>query len=154
MSLLKKIFSVQMKASRLAYKTVSQKNTAAGRLKARYYGRKLAKEFGIYCARLAKIGTGLTLPHPIGIVIGDGVRIGKNVTIYQNVTLGLKNRDDLIYPTVHDDVVIYAGAVIVGPVTVGARSVIAANAVVTVDVPPDSVAAGVPAVILARKKIS
>lgn len=86
-------------------------------------------------------------PHPIGIVIGDGVRIGKDVRIYQNVTIGLlentpSSEASDLYPTIGDDVIIYAGAVLAGAITVGAGAVIGANAVITKDVPPGSVAFG------------
>jgi serine acetyltransferase len=86
-------------------------------------------------------------PHPVGIVIGDGVRIGTGVRIYQNVTIGLLENtpaSDAVdqYPTIGDDVIIYAGAVIAGAVAIGAGSVIGANAVITKDVPAGSVAFG------------
>jgi len=99
----------------------------------------------------AEIGDGLLLPHPTGIVIGDAVRIGEGVTIYQNVTLGRADADRSSYPTIGDGVTLYAGAVIIGPVTVGAGAVVAANAVVNRDVPPGSVVGGVPAKVLARR---
>jgi serine O-acetyltransferase len=85
-------------------------------------------------------------PHPVGIVIGDGVRIGRDVRIYQNVTIGLT--ENLVgaaaedYPALEDEVFVYAGAVIVGGITIGARSIVGANAVITRSVPPDSVAFG------------
>ncbi|MGH9349667.1 MAG: hypothetical protein ACRD26_20635 [Vicinamibacterales bacterium] len=85
-------------------------------------------------------------PHPVGIVIGDGVRIGKDVRIYQNVTIGLTENvvgaDVSQYPALGDEVFVYAGAVIFGPVTIGARSIIGANAIISRDVPPDSIAFG------------
>lgn len=85
-------------------------------------------------------------PHPVGIIIGDAVRIGRNVQIYQNVTIGLEESKaaagEAHYPTIGDDVVIYAGAVIAGGIVVGDRSVIGANAVITRDVPADCVAFG------------
>lgn len=99
----------------------------------------------------AEIGDGLLLPHPTGIVIGDDVRIGEGVTIYQNVTLGRANAEQSSYPVIGDGVVIYAGAVIVGPVTVGDGAVVAANSVVNRDVAPDSVVGGVPAKVLVRR---
>jgi serine O-acetyltransferase len=85
-------------------------------------------------------------PHPMGIVIGDGVRIGRDVRIYQNVTIGLT--ENLVgarpedYPTIEDEVFIYAGAVIFGAITIGARSIVGANAVISRDIPPDSIAYG------------
>jgi len=85
-------------------------------------------------------------PHPLGIVIGDGVRIGEEVRIYQNVSIGLaENKVGATaadYPVIEDGVYIYAGAVIAGAVRIGARSIIGANALITRDVPPDSVAFG------------
>lgn len=85
-------------------------------------------------------------PHPVGIVIGDGVRIGEGVRIYQNVTIGrIENAGGVgseAYPVLEDDVFVYAGAVICGGITVGARSIVGANALITRDIPPDSVAFG------------
>lgn len=86
-------------------------------------------------------------PHPLGIVIGDGVKIGNDCRIYQNVTIGLIENmpaADAVnrYPTIEDRVIIYAGAVIAGPVTIGAGATIGANAVITRDVPPGAVAFG------------
>lgn len=85
-------------------------------------------------------------PHPVGIVIGDGVHIGRNVYIYQNVTIGLLEKaakgEVPKYPTLGDEVVVYAGAVIVGGISIGHRSIIGANAVISRDVPSDSIAYG------------
>ena len=90
---------------------------------------------------------GIKFPHPVGIVIGDGVRIGKEVRIYQNVTIGLLQNtpaNDAVeeYPTIEDGVIIYAGAVIAGPITIGAGATIGANAVITRDVPRGATAFG------------
>lgn len=88
--------------------------------------------------------------HPVGVVIGDGVCIGSNVVIFQGVTIGAKgssNRRIKEYPKIEDDVIIYAGAKIIGGVTIGKGSIIGANAVVISDVPSYSLAVGVPAEI-------
>ena len=61
--------------------------------------------------RGAIIGEGLRMPHPVGIVIGAGVVAGRNLTIYQGVTLGISRGK---YPTIHDNVSIYPNAVVVG----------------------------------------
>lgn len=101
----------------------------------------------ILCCQVpSRYRTGIRYPHPIGIVIGDGTRIGRDVRIYQNVTIGLientvgaKAED---YPILEDEVCVYAGAVVVGGIRIGARSIIGANAVISRDVPPDSLAFG------------
>ena len=103
----------------------------------------------------AQIGEGLYLPHPIGIVIGGGI-IGRNVTIHQNVTLGLRHPwggipEKSIRPTIGDNATILAGAVVLGDVKIGKRAVIGANAVVLQDVPDDCIAVGVPARILPKR---
>ncbi len=89
------------------------------------------------------IGPGLYVPH--GQVVIDGLTsLGRGVTVRPWVTIGLKE-GDFRGPTVGDNVQIGTGAKLVGPVTIGRGSLIGANAVVTKDVPPHSVAAGVPA---------
>lgn len=94
------------------------------------------------------IGPGFVLPHPGGIVLGSAA-IGRNTVIFQNVTLGARNFDgahDLsLRPTLDDGVVVGAGAVILGPVTIGAHATVAANSLVTRDVPSGATALGVPA---------
>lgn len=70
------------------------------------------------------------LPHPVGVVIGDGVLLSENVTIYQGVTLGLRNKKSNEYPIVGTDVVIYAGAIVIGAVTIADSSIIPANALI------------------------
>ena len=106
---------------------------------------------GCYISLLAEIGPGLILPHPIGLVIGEGVRIGRSVTLYQSVTLGRHGMSEAEYPEIKDRAVVYAGAVVIGAVTVGEAAVIAANAVVNRDVPPEAIAAGIPARILSKR---
>ena len=118
-----------------------------------YFIRKLEKKYGVYIHRDAQIKPGLSLPHPIGIVIGQGVNIGENVVIYQHVTLGGARRGDWKannYPTIGDGTVIFSGAVIVGKVNIGKNCVIGANAVVTKDIPDNATAVGVPARIISK----
>jgi serine O-acetyltransferase len=107
--------------------------------------------FGIEVASALEIGPGLVLPHTHGTVIG-AASIGENVTIYQQVTIGAKQADfqfdPATRPRIADGVVIAAGAKVLGPVSVGTRAVIGANAVVISDVPADSLAVGVPARII------
>jgi serine O-acetyltransferase len=101
---------------------------------------------------LATIGRGLKMPHPNGIVIGMHARVGDDVTILQQVTLGAARVDvqfsESTLPLICDGVVLGSGCKVLGGVTVGAAAVIGANAVVLSDVPPHSTAVGVPARIV------
>lgn len=99
---------------------------------------------GCHISVAAEIQPGLSMPHATGVVIGEGAKIGKGVTIYQNVTIGTSGAQRG-YPTIEDGVTIYAGAVVVGAVSVGQGAVIGANAVVIRDVPSNGIAVGVPA---------
>jgi len=102
------------------------------------------------------IGPGFLLPHPVGVVIGIPV-IGSNVTILQNVTIGVRRHtqdslDPNNYPVIGDDVTINAGAVVLGHVAIGCGAQIGANAVVTSDVPENTTAIGIPAHALPLSK--
>ncbi len=87
----------------------------------------------------AKIGAGLILMHPVGVVIAS-VTIGEDVQIFQCVTLGRRNKFDNTqeYPTIGDNSCIYAGAVILGGVKIGKNCQIGANTVVNFDVPDNA----------------
>jgi serine O-acetyltransferase len=111
--------------------------------------------YGCEISPYAHIGTNFRLMHPLGVVIGQDARIGNNVRIWQQVTLGSHGKpgEKWAYPVVEDNVKIFAGAKIIGNVRIGKNSVIGANAVVIKDVPPDSVAVGVPAKVI-KKQVS
>lgn len=96
--------------------------------------------------RTKDFGDDLYLPHPYGIVVHAWARIGDRVTIYHNVTLGETGTGPGV-PTIGDDVLIGAGAVLLGPIAVGDGAVIGANAVVTADVPAGGLAVGNPATV-------
>lgn len=98
----------------------------------------------------AEIGTGLYTPHPTGIVVGGGVKIGVNVSILQNVTLGRGRRDLEEAPVIGDGAEIGCGAAVLGPISIGVGAKVGANSVVIKDVPPDAVAVGVPARVLGQ----
>ena len=72
----------------------------------------------------------IVFPHPVGIVIGDGVRLGSNVIVYQNVTIGLLNRNGHHYPEISNNCIIYAGAVVVGKIVLQDGAVVKANEVI------------------------
>jgi len=93
----------------------------------------------------ASIGPSFFIDHGMGVVIGETAEIGANVTLYHGVTLGGTSwKKGKRHPTLEDDVVVGAGAKILGPIRIGARTRVGANAVVVKDVPPDSVVVGIP----------
>jgi serine O-acetyltransferase len=113
---------------------------------AKYMHRSMQR-YGVHISEKACIPFSVRLPHPVGIVIGEGVVIGENVTIFQNVTIGGARLGDAQkdkYPQVGSNVVIFAGAVLVGDIKVGRNCTIGANAVVIHDVPDNCICVGVP----------
>ncbi len=94
----------------------------------------------------ATIGKGLVIDHGMGVVIGETTEIGDNCTIYQGVTLGGTGKDvGKRHPTLGDNVLVGAGAKVLGPIVIDSNSKIAANAVVLKDIPENSTAVGIPA---------
>ncbi len=94
----------------------------------------------------ATIGRGLVIDHGAGVVIGETAEIGDNCTIYQGVTLGGTGKDEgKRHPTLGDNVMVGAGAKILGPVNIGNNVKVAAGAVVLTELPEDSTAVGIPA---------
>jgi serine O-acetyltransferase len=94
----------------------------------------------------AIIGRRFVIDHGMGIVIGETTEIGDDVLLYQGVTLGGTGKEKgKRHPTIGNNVMVGAGAKVLGPFTVGNNSRIAAEAVVLKGVPPDSTAVGVPA---------
>ena len=101
---------------------------------------------GIEIHPAVKIGKNFFIDHGMGIVIGETTVIGDNVSIYQGVTLGgTKWEKKKRHPTISDNVIIGAGAKVLGPITVGKSSKIGANSVVTKNVPANTVVVGIPA---------
>ena len=105
---------------------------------------------GVEIGKDVELGSGVYFVHSLGTVVGGDAKVGNRVRFYGNNTVGTAKDDG--YPVIEDDVWVGAGARILGPITVGARSRIGANAVVLQDVPPDSVAVGIPARIIPRSK--
>ncbi len=108
---------------------------------------------GIEIHPAAKIGPGFFVDHGMGTVIGQTTEIGREVTLYHDVTLGgvmpaidsKKQRDAKRHPTLGDYVIVGAGAQILGPITVGRCARVGGNSVVTKNVPEDATVVGVPA---------
>ena len=101
--------------------------------------------FGIEIGNQVTLGEGVSFVHPIGIVIGGDAKIGNRVRFMGNNTIGTAKENG--YPVIDDDVLIGAGARVLGPVRVGRGAVIGANAVVLHDVPAGAVATGIPATV-------
>src|SRR5919197_4359946 len=100
---------------------------------------------GVEIHPAANIGEGLFIDHGMGVVIGETAQIGRDVTLYQGVTLGGTGfAAGKRHPTVQDNVTIGSGAKLLGPITIGHGSKIGANAVVITDVPPNSTVVGNP----------
>lgn len=127
------------------WSVAARRGGPAGRFISRVLWRWSVASSACYVSPLAELAGGICLPHPTGIVIGEGVRIGERTTIYQHVTLGRAKAAMATYPAVGRSVTIYAGAVIAGSIAVGDGATIAANAVVLKDVPPGATAVGAPA---------
>jgi len=107
---------------------------------------------GIEIHPAATIGKGLFIDHGMGVVIGETSVIGDNVTLYQGVTLGGTGKEKgKRHPTIGKDVVIGAGAKVLGNITVGDDVMIGANAVVIRDVPADSTVVGIPGRIVKKE---
>ncbi|MEE2034097.1 serine O-acetyltransferase EpsC [Rhodococcus chondri] len=101
----------------------------------------------------ATIGRRFFIDHGMGVVIGETAEVGDDVMLYHGVTLGGRSlAKEKRHPTLGNRVTVGAGAKILGPVVVGDDSAVGANAVVTRDVPPDSIATGIPATIRLRKQ--
>ena len=116
---------------------------------ARWISQRSRRKTGIEIHPGATLGRGILIDHGMGVVIGETAEVGDNCTIYQGVTLGGTGKDKgKRHPTVGNNVLIGAGAKVLGPITVGDDAKIAANAVILQDVPPNSTAVGVPARIV------
>ena len=99
----------------------------------------------------ATIGKNFFIDHGMGVVIGETAEIGNNVTLYHGVTLGgVSLEKGKRHPTIGDNVVVGAGAKILGAITIGEGSRVGANAVVVKAVPPHSVVVGVPGQVVKR----
>lgn len=135
----------------LAYRVAHILHTHGHVLGARVISQGAKFLTGIEIHPGAKIGKGLFIDHGSGVVIGETAEIGDNCTLYQGVTLGGTGKDvGKRHPTLGNNVMIGAGAKVLGPFRVGDNSKIAANAVVLSEVPPDSTAVGIPAKVVKR----
>ena len=120
---------------------------------ARWFSHLFRLLTGIEIHPGAQIGQRLFIDHGMGVVIGETAEIGRSVTLYHGVTLGGTSLNKgKRHPTLEDNVVVGAGAKILGAITIGENSRIGANAVVVKSVPPNSVVVGVPGQVVARSQ--
>ena len=113
---------------------------------ARFVSQRAVRKTGIEIHPGATIGRRLVIDHGTGVVIGETAEIGDDVLIYQGVTLGGTGKDTgKRHPTIGNNVMISAGAKVLGPFKIGDNSRVAAGAVVLEEVPPNSTVVGIPA---------
>ena len=123
------------------------------KLVARFVSQVMRSLTGIEIHPGARIGSKFFIDHGMGVVIGETAEVGNCVTLYHGVTLGGATLSKgKRHPTLRDDVVVGAGAKILGAITIGENSRIGANAVVVKSVPPNSVVVGVPREVVVRSK--
>ena len=134
-------------AYRVAHKLYLSKHYFAARAVSQWARHKT----GIEIHPGATIGKGLFIDHGMGVVIGETTEIGDNCTLYQGVTLGGTGKDvGKRHPTLGNNVLVGAGAKVLGPFKIADNSKIAANAVVLEEVPENSTAVGIPARVVRR----
>lgn len=121
---------------------------------ARWFSQRTVRKTGIEIHPGATVGKGLFIDHGHGVVIGETAVIGDNVTLYQGVTLGGTGKEHgKRHPTVGNNVMISAGAKVLGSFTIGENSKIGAGSVVLQEVPPNSTVVGVPGRVVKQNNI-
>lgn len=139
-----------MVSYRIAHKLYEKKHYFL----ARWISQRAARKTGIEIHPGAKIGDGFFIDHGTGVVIGETSEIGNNVTLYQGVTLGGTGKESgKRHPTVCDNVMISAGAKVLGSFKIGEGSKIGAGSVVLEEVPPHSTVVGVPGHVIKRENV-
>lgn len=122
---------------------------------ARYVSQRAVRKTGIEIHPGAQIGKGFFIDHGNGVIIGETTIIGDNVTLYQGVTLGGTGKEHgKRHPTIGNNVMISAGAKILGSFTIGDNSKIGAGSVVLSEVPPNSTVVGVPGRVVKRNNVA
>lgn len=143
--------------ARLAHRVSHALHVRGHKLTARAVSQGAKFATGIEIHPGATIGRGLVIDHGTGVVIGETAEIGDNCTIYQGVTLGGTGKDaGKRHPTLGDNVMVGAGAKVLGPVNIGNNVKVASGAVVLEDLPENSTAVGIPArvVRVAGKRVA
>jgi serine O-acetyltransferase len=121
---------------------------------ARWISQRAARKTGIEIHPGATIGKGLFIDHGSGVIIGETAVVGDNVTLYQGVTLGGNGKETgKRHPTIGDNVMVSAGAKIIGSFTIGENSKIGAGSVVLEAVPPNCTVVGIPGRVVRQKNM-
>ena len=121
---------------------------------ARWISQRAVRKTGIEIHPGATIGKGLFIDHGSGVIIGETAELGDNVTLYQGVTLGGTGKEQgKRHPTLRDNVMVSAGAKVLGSFTIGENSKIGAGSVVLKEVPPNCTVVGVPGRIVKKDDV-
>lgn len=121
---------------------------------ARWISQKAVRKTGIEIHPGATIGRGLFIDHGSGVIIGETAELGDNITLYQGVTLGGTGKEQgKRHPTLGDNVMVSAGAKVLGSFTIGENSKIGAGSVVLKEVPPNCTVVGVPGRIVKKDDV-
>ncbi len=138
----------------LSYRRAHRQYLKGHYFRARLISQKAARKTGIEIHPGAVIGKGFFIDHGSGVIIGETAIIGDNVTLYQGVTLGGTGKETgKRHPTLCDNVMVSAGAKVIGSFTVGENSKIGAGSVVLEEVPPNCTVVGVPGRIVKRDNV-
>ena len=138
----------------LSYRRAHRQYLKGRYFRARRISQKAARKTGIEIHPGAVIGKGFFIDHGSGVIIGETTIIGDNVTLYQGVTLGGTGKETgKRHPTLCDNVMVSAGAKVIGSFTVGENSKIGAGSVVLEEVPPNCTVVGVPGRIVKRDNV-
>ena len=121
---------------------------------ARWVSQRAARKTGIEIHPGATIGKGLFIDHGSGVIIGETAELGDNITLYQGVTLGGTGKEQgKRHPTLEDNVMVSAGAKVLGSFTIGENSKVGAGSVVLQPVPPNCTVVGVPGRIVKKDNV-
>ena len=122
---------------------------------ARWISQRARRKTGIEIHPGAQIGKGLFIDHGSGVIIGETTIIGNNCTLYQDVTLGGTGKEHgKRHPTLGNNVMVSAGAKVLGSFKIGDNSKIGSGSVVLEEVPPNSTVVGVPGRVVRRKGVT
>ena len=138
----------------LSYRRAHKQYLKGHYFRARWISQRAARKTGIEIHPGARIGKGFFIDHGSGVIIGETTIIGDNVTLYQGVTLGGTGKEKgKRHPTIGDNVMISAGAKVLGSFTIGENSKIGAGSVVLKAVPPNSTVVGVPGHVVKQNDV-